>query len=295
MAATSRSIHRREYLSLVYYLAEPPAQWSDISDGIIRAAVQLFGPKQKVIVVWDHAMQVALPDKPKERRFALGSAELGKLCRENRNCTLALIAENRESRRMGPREFAWEVEWEPKPVASGIAFEPYLGVSWGLTFLAEKQIQMLSPLVKKFGLMLGDLGNPYHGLIDVGITEETGYGNLYQSIEPGYVSYERRVRRLVWLRSGKRRRHTLRGVFWGQLLSAPMVRRLGDRDRFVAEYADLEDPADRNLIDILANGSMFIRLSSSITTVRRPFAELLPSTLERAAWLYERFTAAGIL
>ena len=240
-------------------------------------------------------MLAALPDKTKERRFALGSAQLGKLCRGNRDWALVLVAENRESRRIGPKEFAWLLYWEPDPVASGMHFESCLGIHFGLPFLAEKQLQILSAVIAELSVRLGDMGKPCHGLIDVGVVEETGRGNLYQSIEPGYVSYERRVRRLVWLRLGKRRRHTLRGVFWGQFLSAPMVRRLGNRDRFVAEYGELEDPGDRNLIDILANGSMFIRLSSSITTVRRPFAELMPSTLERAAWLHERFTAAGIL
>ncbi|MCK6486654.1 MAG: hypothetical protein L6R00_21300 [Phycisphaerae bacterium] len=166
-------------------------------------------------------------------------------------------------------------------------------MSVGLSFLEKDTTFDGSGMLRDVGACMSLLPEFCHGLADVCTAEECGRGFLYGS--PGIINvpFDRQLRRLVWLRSGPNRRNRLRGVFWGQLLSADVARRLGDLEQFAREYRKIT--GERSLIEVLPGGALLVLLTREMEIMVRSLIRLTPFDIELAAWLHERFERAGIL
>jgi hypothetical protein len=288
--ATFRVGHKPEYLSMVFYFASVPKAVAELMRSIqkllegissSRARLKLAAPYEAA--VW--------AKKRKQSAFNFGRLA------ESNDGGLCVYAFNRRASLAGPLEFLWSVDWDAKPVSNGIAFEPLLNVTIGVDFLEPMAASKLRSLFESLSVAATRAGSICHGLADIANSEETGSGNLYGGAEPAVVPFERRVHRLIWVRSGERRKMRLRGLFWGQVLSAGMLKRLGGGKSFAAKYAELDDPVDRDLTRTLPDGSLVVLLTKDPLGMTRANRQLLlgPPTFDRGAWLYERLRAAELL
>ena len=208
---------------------------------------------------------------------------------------LVLLGENARSERVGPKEFVWELDVHRRPTASGIPFESYVLLSFGLDFLPSTITDGLAQWIETLWRVACNRDDFLHGLADVGTLQETGRGRIYGSIEPGIAQFSARVRRLLWLRSGSKRGFRLRGVSWGQFLGPSAALRLGDIPAVIEDYNRLADPVNYDLVRLAPNGSLLIWLCRSPMVFCEPQTELAFPDFARAAWLCERFAAVGLL
>lgn len=207
----------------------------------------------------------------------------------------SFLVENHLSRQAGRKEFCLSFDYDPAPVSS-VQFEPTCIISIGIEYCPIEVVETLSEVFERLTSDLVTGATYTSGFCDIGTPIETGRGHLYGSVIPGYVAFSRLVDRLHWLNSGPARRQgKLRGVFWGQVLPAHLARRLGDEKQFVAEYSALEDPQNRNLTHVFAEGDIVIWLTKSPVPFCNHSILITPPVYERAAWLKQRFLEAGLL
>lgn len=192
-------------------------------------------------------------------------------------------------------EFLFKIEYDTHPIDRGIAVEKHLVATICLSWMTDSQAASLSRMGANFAEAAMTLASACSVLVDVGDIAETARGTIYLSRWPAYARFQRQLSRLVWVRAGEKRRDLARGVFWGNLLTKPMLDRLGGADGFVAEYRKLEDPRDHDLCTLLPNGSVWLTLSSSIKDVCHQSPGMTPWLLDRGAWLYERLARARLL
>lgn len=213
----------------------------------------------------------------------------------NRRVTaIMVLAENKQSRRAGSMEVLWQLCWDEEPVAAGLTLEPDLLVSLGLPFVNPERKDSISAFPETLTAAVVRHAQIYHGLVDVGTPEFTGRGTLYEATEPGWMPFGPRMYRAAWIQSQEQRKHRLRGVFWAQVLSSELVQMVGGQS-FLEGYRAFKPAGERDLVTVYADGSAMIRVSESPLDVCRPYIALTPNLLERGAWLYERFRAAGIV
>ena len=288
-----------EYFSLVYYFPAPPEKIAAIIKACLAESVKLLGPIRPYLG-WGLGRHL-MKDRRRVIRYRLDDPALIKGFQKWASDGLNLILPIPAARRKKSLDFIWHLSYEPISI-SHVRFEPTLGIHMGLPFLSPDQAVRLAHFCESLSEAIVRHSRICYGLADVDPARYTGYGKIYQSTIPGCVPLDRQTRRRVWLRLGARRKRTLRGVFWGQVLPPSMVRKLGGSRRFIEEYRALEDPVERNLARRFDDGSIFVRVSNSPLDVRPssyylspPSLGYMPTTIDRAVWLYERFQAAGLL
>lgn len=291
-------LHDVDYYSLVFYFAKPPICIDAIIRDCCDATQGLIGSTEVEVLC---GLGTTTRTLRGHRAVTLIDNILGSEFSNSGNERVAIVASNKAAKRSGAKEFLWLLDYQPDPIDS-IEFEPTLGVHFGIPFLTEAQALRLRSFSELLADTVVEHADLCHALADVGAVGLTGRGGLYHSQVPLYVPLDRLVRRRVWLRLGEQRKRKLRGVFWGQVLSVWMVEQLGGPDRFLEEYRLLEDPVNTDLARTFPDGSMFVCLSNSPLDVRppNPFSTPpvigpLPPMIDRAVWLHERFTEAGLL
>lgn len=285
------------YFSLVYYFVNRPERAPEIIAACCEKSKELLGPVRPYLQ-WGLRR---FEQRRRVIRYALDDAELHSGFSRHSEEGLNLLVSVPKSKRIMANDFVWQLDYQPDPI-SGVHFEPVLGLHFGLPYLTVGQLGRLRSFAEELTAAVVGIAEICHALADVGAVSLTGRGGLYHSQVPIYVPLDRLIRRCAWLRRGELRKRTLRGVFWGQVLSAWMVERLGGVNRFTSEYQALDDPIDKELVQVFSDGSVFVRLSNSPLDVRppNPYSKppvlgLLPPMIDRAVWLHERFSAAGLL
>lgn len=201
-----------------------------------------------------------------------------------------------DSKSPGTRmDFNFVLDYDLRPVDRGIQVGSHLVASLCLSSLSDEQAETLSNASVQFAQLAVDLARAHSVLVDVGDIPETARGTIYLSRWPAYARFQRQVSRLVWVRAGEQRRNMARGVFWGNLLTTPMLAKLGGADGLIAEYRKLEDPRDHDLCTVLSDGSVWLTLSHSLKDVCHQSPGMTPNLLERAAWLWERLAQARLI
>lgn len=296
MITLNTTLNEPQYFSVVFYLAMPSKEIGSIIRTCCELSSSLLGPVRPYLRWGLQRNRLGR----RSIRYSLDSEELFSGFSKSPDEGLNLLVPAPNSRGKS-NEFIWLLDYQPDPI-SQVHFEPTLGVHFGLPFLTNAQsvrLRSFSELLTESVVENSELG---HALADVGAVSMTGRGGLYHSQVPLYVPLDRIIRRYAWLRLGEQRKRKLRGVFWGQVLSVWMVEQLGGPDRFLEEYRLLEDPVNTDLARTFPDGSMFVCLSNSPLDVRppNPFSTPpvigpLPPMIDRAVWLHERFTEAGLL
>lgn len=290
MDPITNTTHNAQYVSLAFYLSAPTSGVADCI-GAVRTHLE---PITKAT----HRVSLRLPKDQKRKRCTLDEAfEIARDAAAHGKATY-VFARNRRASLCSLNELLWHVDWDIDPIANGIQCEPCLLVSVGLSFIDPHTEFNCVGILRDVGACMSQLPEFCHGLADVCTAEECGRGFLYGS--PGIINlpFDRQLRRLVWLRSGQKRRHRLRGVFWGQVLSADVARRLGDPEEFARQYREYRkftDGSERDLVEVLPGGAILVLVTRSMQDMLRPLIGLTPFDVERAAWLHERFEQAGIL
>lgn len=192
-------------------------------------------------------------------------------------------------------DFNFKLDYDLSPVDRGIRVGPHLVASLCLSSLSDEQAETLSNASARFAQLAVALAKAHSVLVDIGDIPETARGTIYLSRWPAYARFQRQVSRLVWVRAGEQRRNMARGVFWGNLLTTPMLAKLGGAENLISEYRKLEDPRDHDLCTILSDGSVWLTLSHSIKDVCHQSPGMTPNLLERAAWLWERLAQARLI
>lgn len=197
--------------------------------------------------------------------------------------------------RYGFEEDIFALEYHHDPVTNGQHVGPFLRVSINLARVDEAKQEALSDAARRLAAIVDSTGVFCSGLCDISPVLETCLGKYYTGTNVSWLSFQRQASRLVWVRAGEGRRYKARGIFWGNLFGPSIVERLGGADAFGEEYERLEDRRDYDLISRQRDGSLLVTLCKSVGDFRFPFRKLMPPTLERAAWLYERLCEAKLM
>lgn len=195
----------------------------------------------------------------------------------------------------GFHESLWSFKFEAEPVAWGVSSGPSLQMGFGLEHLSEPQCERIPAIAREFARIASMVGRVTFGLCDVADVREIARGETYSTMSVGWLNFQRQLNQRLWFRAGRARAHKSRGVFWGNLMGASVVQRLGGANKLAEEYLALEGKRSEELCTIYPDGSIFITLCEHIGEFRHPYHRLMPWTLNRAAWLYERLAAAGLL
>ena len=195
----------------------------------------------------------------------------------------------------GFKEELWTLDFDADSIVEGRHVKPYLRMDFNLDRLDQRQEEGLPDAVRRFAEASAATGLLCSGFGDAADVSETACGVHYSGSGVGWVRFQRQLRRLLWVRAGEDRHHKARGVFWANLFGPAMLKKMGGAEKFVREYKALEDRRDHELSTIYPDGSVLVLLSSHVKDMRYPYVALLPSTLERAAWLYERLSHAGLM
>lgn len=299
MAVTSNTMSSLEYVSLVASFATVPFQihayLRTVRDLLIDAVGNLPILAQRMD--GEQARKTAFARSPtsitNEQSGLLSADWFVEWLRGTNDERLVLYSEDTPVR--SKREFLMHIDYNPGPIDKGVKVEKYLVVSICLTWLEEHIATKLSRMCVSFANSSVTLANACSVLVDVGDIPETARGTIYVSRWPAYARFQRQVSRLVWVRAGEQRRNMARGVFWGNLLTTPMLAKLGGAENLISEYRKLEDPRDHDLCTILSDGSVWLTLSHSIKDVCHQSPGMTPNLLERAAWLWERLAQARLI
>jgi hypothetical protein len=149
-------------------------------------------------------------------------------------------------------------------------------------------------LVRRLVEHLADAGGLYYALVHTALWLEDGAGLRYDFDGPLDGNLSNQINCELWGRYGEKRREKVRGVYWGQYLSAQHLVRLGGRASFIKEYRDLvrKMPSGETFVREVGDG-VFVKVCENPMNFS-VFGLDVPCD-GTGAWLYERFRDAGLL
>ncbi len=287
-----------QYLSLVAYFDRPPKTILRLIEACKVFSLDVLGD-----VKIKYCKDLLLPDprykltEADEQKWKVWTEQLSADWKLDARCRVPLDyldATTPKMRGIHSMHRLWQLQYDESMI-SHVEHGPCLSLHFGLTFLKKEQIAALRNVVHKFMSAVVATACCTYALVDDGDVAETGRGWYYSLVNQSHINLQRQISRHVWTRSGPDRCYKARGVYWGNLLGPQMVSELGDVEKFVAEYAEMDNPRDNDLIQQYEDGSMLVLISADPADVYRPYVRMGWPMLDRAAWLYRRLAAARLL
>lgn len=145
---------------------------------------------------------------------------------------------------------------------------------------------------------VSDCINAYGGFIDCTHFTEDASGTCYRfspiadnmSTVPVFLEFER------WSALGKNRKDRVRSVHWANLLTWPVLERLGGKDQFVQEFNDLIQSYSDNAWYFRECGQgLIVRLGPSPFGRMIGGRDLTAQWWETGPWLYKKLANAQLL
>lgn len=220
-----------------------------------------------------------------ESDSAIVELNTGELC----EAWIHRMSKHKES---GLSELVWHLKYSSVDVQHSTNLDPYVHLSLVMdrhpwTNLSRRRF------VEQFFELCAATGSCYGGLVDFGRWREL-MGRSYHDFTAGSVSLDRLINSYQWIRLGDRRRNFIRGVYWGTLLPAWVIERLGGHDLVRANWTI--DGLDFNFIHPrfvdLAGGAALLTLTNEPGDLRSGY---MHHELDKAAWLCGALRDAGLL
>ena len=200
-----------------------------------------------------------------------------------------------ETNAHGFENTTFSLDLDDDPIAEGCHLGPCFSLNLNLDRLEQRQLGGLRDIALEFWTMCSSVCGLCSGLGDVASVTETLLGRYYSSsVAINWLQFQRNLASLLWIQSGDKRSRMARGVFWCNVFGQEMLQELGG-DEFLEAYRATEDRRDSRLVHVLPDDSAVLLLSRSPTDLRYPFNDMLPSVLERAAWLYEQLASRRMM
>ncbi len=293
-----------DHLTCVIYFGCVPQAMADMLEACFDVIHDLFG-KRTVKGYYHYRDDSSIPLN-KITRHNVGvdyTFELGQSWNEpkiecNRPLIYVAFASPRNSRRFvdyGFVECYWVIEYDSDPVSHGEHMGPCLRIDINLDRLGVVRESKIWNTVERLATIASLQEEFTNGFCDVADVYDTAMGVHYSATSIGSVRFQRQLEREIWAQSGDDRCHKFRGIFWGNLLGPRTVERLGGAKRLAKELprGPVEDVS--GLVRELPGGSVLFMLCKDIQEMRFPVQGLMPTTLERGAWLFEELLKVGLV
>lgn len=208
----------------------------------------------------------------------------------------ALKMSERQDERASAREnFAktdWQIQSEAHITIGGRRLPGYLNVSLNMERLkASQRCSLFSAVRALFGRVL-DTTDVQLGFAEIAEMSETWTGKYYTGAVQGSVNLHRQVLRRVWS-SHRDPMRCFHLVTWCHLLSPEAVQKLGGQE-FLDGFVGVTKSKFEDLTNPYPSGHVLLQLSDDIEEFSGPKL-LMPFTVDRAAWLYQRFREAEMI
>ena len=189
--------------------------------------------------------------------------------------------------------FIAHFEGDEAPISHGHPAPAYCVWSWCLNCLSELQLTRLATNVIPYFVDACQNWNCQYALIEAGRASDTRWGRVHCLSDSTATNFSRRV--LVTILNRRRVGDLCaRGVFWANWFGAAMCARLGGAAQLVDQFGQWDDGKDHDLGSVFGESAL-LRLTRDVRALLPPFVEIVPTTLERAAWLHHRLTHANLL
>lgn len=301
-----RRLETAPYLSLVAYFHPRPSNVGDLIASLVKLSRECFGDLR---ISGKAARRRRIEDSTKLR--GLRAAEVDRICNVKLPNTLRRLESDdvirglnsrklyaiwahqmRRHRETGLNELVWYLTYHEHLSQYSTVMDPYIHLFLTLDRFQWQCISLQQFIVRFFELG-AETGRCYGGLADPGRWRDL-MGYCYHDFCAGSVAHERQLNDCAWIRSGNERRKLVRGVYWGTMLPAHCVKKLGGFNVLSSNWLANCVPTARVHPHCmrLPRGGAWLTLTNEPGDVRTGST---PSELYSAAWLHNALRKAGLL
>jgi hypothetical protein len=304
---------RQHMMSIVMYTESVPSQLGELLASLHRSLTEAVSSRQFSFEacqdagrsIWTETGSKII-NKHGMRKYNIGSTDdkniiMSSVQAMGNDAIYAMIESWHIKNLRWSSRFDWMISWSAAQSSSVQSFGHCVLVNVRLSALASCEPVYIDNLVRDIWKACDKHASIVSGLVDICHVNETSDGLAYHQLSRA-ASWHRSIeRRVSQLHRGDLDRR-VRGIYWGTVISAHAMSRIGAISNFASEYGQFFQrwrPRPSSLVHELSNGGVFVQLSPSLRDVW-PNTESSAThyneiAIDAAAWLHEYLRDRNLL